>query len=331
MMLLLVGWAAISGAQTTVKPLTNADVIAMTRKGMSVAEISNVLKSSPTNFDISYPAMLELQKAGVDPVIGNLMMQLTVNKTVMSQMKGKTTIDMPLPPGDPPPTGGKKGSGGNKQQIKIDQAIMMTDDDFQAQQDKGMQILAEHGCFGPEGPKIVLQGGKTMFCQGVSSNMAPGSSAKISGATTAMSSGFLIGGEHAVMKVPASAVFEANLGDVPGVNMADFKPLLVKLASSPTGRIVSKTRMTVTAKFPVVRFETDLQDDVVPAAITFDTLKAMESANMCFVIKPLAPLPPGEYGIVLRRGGSPNMHIKDGKNDPAMGMVQAVWDFSVVP
>ncbi len=90
---------ATAGAQTPAKPLTNADIIEMSKKGMPVAAITRVITSSQTNFDISYPAMVELQKAGVDPVIGNLMLQITVNRTVMAQLDGKTTIDMPMSPG----------------------------------------------------------------------------------------------------------------------------------------------------------------------------------------------------------------------------------------
>ncbi len=313
-------------AQAGAKPLTNADVIEMTKKGLSVAEITRVINSSQTNFDISYPAMLQLQQAGVDPAIGNLMMNRSVGKAVAAQLGGTTTMDITVP-NEIPTTGGPHGQ---KIQVNLAQAMAMSDDDFKAQQDQAVHLLAEHGCFGPGGPKVVLDGGKTMMCQGVSSNMAPGSSAKISGATTTMSSGFMIGGEHSITAVPASATFTIDLGEVPGASMAEFKPVLVRVASSTSGRIVSHTSMKVVAKFPAVRFETELQDDVVPTEVALDAGRAAAQGTV-YAIKPAGALPPGEYGIVLRKGGSPNMRIKDASHDPAMGIVQAVWDFRVAP
>lgn len=322
---LLVWITSILFAQAAGK-LTNADVIDMTHKGMSVAEITHVIMSNPTNFDISYPAMLQLQQSGVDPAVGNLMMNVTVGKVVSAQLDGKTTMDVTLPP-EVPLNGG---APGQQQKVSVAPTTMLSDDQFRAQQDQVVQTLAEHGCFGPDGPKLVMEG-RAMMCQGASSNMAPGSSASIAGATTSMSSGFLIGGNHSITTVPANANFEIDLGEVPGTSMAGFKPLLVRLASSSYGRIVSHTNMKVVAKFPMVRFETDLQDDVVPTIVALNSHRSLETSNLVYEIKPAAPLPPGEYGVVLRRDGSPNMRIRDASHDPAMGIVQAVWDFRVAP
>ena len=326
--LLILVFATLVFAQSAAKILTNADVIEMTRRGMSVAEITKTINSSQTNFDISYPAMLQLQQSGVDPAIGNLIMNVSVRKVVAGQLGVNGTMDLTLPPGVPTQSGQVPGQ---KQQVQVAQAMMLSDEEFKAQQDQVVQTLAEHGCFGPAGPKLKLTGGKAMMCQGVSSNMAPGTSAKNAGATTTMASGFMIGGEHSITSVSPTATLEIILGEVPGASVSEFKPLLVKLASSSYGRVVARTNMKVVAKFPIVRFETQIQDDVVPAEIVPNGGKEMAQESPVYTIKPAGPLAPGEYGIVLRRGGSPNMTIKNASNDPAMGIVQAVWDFRVEP
>ena len=320
---------AIAGAQTT-KPLTNGDVIEMTKKGMSVADITKAINSSPTNFDISYPAMLQLQQAGVDPVIGNLMLQVTVNKTVMTQLNGKTTIDMPIPPGGTV-ISGPTGSGvpgtpqEQKQKIDLTQAMTLSDEQFKAQQDQAMQILAEQGCFGQGGPRIKLEpDGKLMPCQGASGNMAPGSKASIAGATTKMTSGFMIGGEHAITVVPPTAIFSYVHGELPKGNASEWEPVILKLTPVQGARIVARTTMRVTAKFPRLRWETQIYDSVMGS-------HNREHGSMGFLIIPSEPLPPGEYALVLRLHGLDNMVISDSANDPAMGIVQAVWDFRVEP
>lgn len=321
---------AMAGAQTPAKLLTNADVIEMTKKGVSVADIAKAINSSQTNFDVSYPAMLELQRAGVAPVIGNLMLQLTVNKTVMAQLNGKTTIDMSMPPGGTVITGptGSIDSGtplGQKQTVDLSQSLSLTDEQFKAQQDQAMQILAEQGCFGKNGPRITLQpDGKLMPCQGASANMAPGSKASIAGPTTKMGSGFMIGGEHAITLVPPTAIFSYTFGELPGGDGPSWQPILVRLTPVDGARIVARTTMRVTAKVPLLKWETKIEDSAVPA-------RSGEHGSMGYLIIPSEPLPPGEYAVVLRRNGLQNMVITDSKNDPAMGIVQAVWDFRVEP
>ncbi len=327
---------ATAGAQTPAKPLTNADIIEMSKKGMPVAAITIVITSSQTNFDISYPAMVELQKAGVDPVIGNLMLQVTVNKTVMAQLDGRTTIDMPMSPGGTVISGpigstGQTGSTvprtpqGQKQDIDLTQTLSLNDEQFKAQQDQAMEIIAEQSCFGQGGPRIKLEpDGKLMPCQGASGNMAPGSTASIAGPTTKMTSGFMIGGEHAITVVPPTAIFSFVHGQLPISNTNEWEPLLVKLTPIQGARIVARTIMRVTAKFPVLKWETQIEDSVVAA-------RSGEHGTMGYLMIPTQPLPPGEYALVLRRHGLQNMLISDYRNDPAMGIVQAVWDFRVEP
>ncbi len=332
---LLVMLAVASVAGT---PLTNADVIQMTRRGMSVDEITHAIETSATDFDISYPAQLELQRTGVNPRIGNLMMQLTVRKLVAKNV-GASGLNMPqLPPGitgpnntgppgrnpgsPPPPSGPVPAT----QDSTLD-VMDLSDGQFARQQQQARQILGNHGCFGPSGPKAYVAG-HVMVCQGTGSDMGPTSATFMASATTNAKGGLIIGGEHAIETVASDARFSIELGEVPGLDMNTFEPLIVRLGPSKASRTVTRTRMKIIVKLPNVLWQTQLQDDVVPTQLVADDHEP-GGGGIRRVLKPAQPLTPGEYGIVLRRGGSPNMMIEDTKTDKAFAIVQAVWDFKV--
>jgi hypothetical protein len=61
-------------AQSSKKPLTNADVIDMVQAGLGESTVLLVIKNSGTNFDTSPQALIELKKKGVSQSIMDAML-----------------------------------------------------------------------------------------------------------------------------------------------------------------------------------------------------------------------------------------------------------------
>jgi hypothetical protein len=61
-------------AQSTKKPLTNADVIEMVQAGLGESTVLLAIKNSGTNFDTSPQALIEMKKKGVSQNIMNAML-----------------------------------------------------------------------------------------------------------------------------------------------------------------------------------------------------------------------------------------------------------------
>jgi hypothetical protein len=74
--LTLASWLA---AQTR-KPLTNEDILNMTKQGFDVHLIVKAIQTSETNFDVSAQALLDLKNAGVDSSVMEAMLSLQSNK-----------------------------------------------------------------------------------------------------------------------------------------------------------------------------------------------------------------------------------------------------------
>ena len=57
--------ATCTCAQTQ-KPLTNAEIVAMTKQGFEASLIIKTIESSSTSFDVSPPALIELKNVTTD-------------------------------------------------------------------------------------------------------------------------------------------------------------------------------------------------------------------------------------------------------------------------
>ena len=73
-MLMLVSMhLSTAGAQTR-KPLTNQDVIDMTKQALAPAIIVKAVEANQTDFDVSAQALLDLKSAGVDASVMEAML-----------------------------------------------------------------------------------------------------------------------------------------------------------------------------------------------------------------------------------------------------------------
>jgi hypothetical protein len=71
--------AVVAFAQTQ-KPLTNTDVVSMTKDGFAPALIVKAIQSSAADFDVSAQALIELKNAGVDQSVMETMLTAQGNK-----------------------------------------------------------------------------------------------------------------------------------------------------------------------------------------------------------------------------------------------------------
>jgi hypothetical protein len=66
--------SAVAAVAQTQKPLTNADVVSMTKDGFAPALIVKAIQSGATDFDVSAQALIELKNAGVDQSVMEAML-----------------------------------------------------------------------------------------------------------------------------------------------------------------------------------------------------------------------------------------------------------------
>jgi hypothetical protein len=84
-------------AQPAQKPLTNADVIAMTTSGLQESTIIGAIQANPTEFDVSATGLIALQQASVSPKIMDAM--LAASAANRKPPAGTTTPDVTTGPG----------------------------------------------------------------------------------------------------------------------------------------------------------------------------------------------------------------------------------------
>jgi hypothetical protein len=71
---LLCAFLAFGVAAQARKPLTNADIVNMTKQGFDPSLIVKAIQTSRTDFDVSAPALVELKTAGVDQSVMEAML-----------------------------------------------------------------------------------------------------------------------------------------------------------------------------------------------------------------------------------------------------------------
>jgi hypothetical protein len=72
---------SFSWAQNQTKPLTDADIIKMTKSGLGESTILAVIQASPANFDISPNALITMKTAGVTANVINAVVAAGTNKS----------------------------------------------------------------------------------------------------------------------------------------------------------------------------------------------------------------------------------------------------------
>jgi hypothetical protein len=79
LLILSIGAVSVTAAQTR-KPLTNSDIVNMTKQGFDVDLIVKAIQSSSTDFDVSAQALVDLKNAGVNQSVMGAMLTAQSSK-----------------------------------------------------------------------------------------------------------------------------------------------------------------------------------------------------------------------------------------------------------
>jgi len=85
-------------AQTSPKPLSNDDVVAMVKGGLGENTIIGAIESQQSSFDISAMGLLHLKSSGVNPKIMDAMLTAARRKPAPEEPAAKPQAAAPMPP-----------------------------------------------------------------------------------------------------------------------------------------------------------------------------------------------------------------------------------------
>ncbi len=343
---LVIAIVAATAAQETLKPLTNQDVIDMVKSGLQESTVVAAIQANPTNFDVSAPALIKLHKAGVSQKIMDTMLTAESNTRNSS---AATPAQTPSPT-MPFPLGGRT-AGTNP---------------FPASSGPQPSVALVQGNTRPSltPEKTQLAGTKTkasslsalsrdnLLNQGLQSGVSTATwegmmhTNSILGSSAISQAGGIFGGimlHHKetltyvwALPGPSSScvaptntpAFTVNFAGMHGVNANEYEPAIVKLSLTPNNwRLVGATQgkqdemSNPALDWPVY---SSFVEDRVPA-------QSSKLAGGNWQIAPTAPLPQGQYGVVLRplnrnkkfSGQSVGQNQGDGM------LFNSVWAFTV--
>ncbi len=343
--------AAIVGAQTSPKPLTNADLIVMFKGGLGESTIVSAIQSQDTDFDISATGLLQLKKGGVPPkvmdaVIGAVGRKKAASDTAAaaaakSEAEAKLKAGPLVPAAMLSPIPGQPSvvmvQGGLKQLIPLAHTQIV-------------QTKTKPSTLGA----LATDGGLAQAMSGMSQSVAAAGAMKGSSkiASTAMMANPMVGGVlmagsflgHRkqtvtdVWAVPGlksetlihntQPTFEVHFDNIPGVNPEDYQPILLKLESTPNNyRLVGATEAkpdTLQSSTTDWGMYSSFVEELAPG-------KANKVAVGNFQLQVSSALAPGEYAVVLRptnkdkkfSGGSISQNTGDGL------IFNSIWSFEV--
>lgn len=337
--LLLVLACAQLFAQHASKPLTNDDVIAMAHKKLPESVIVSAIESTPSRFNTSPNELMRLNAAGVT--------EKELNAMLAASGKGSPSAAVPRPTGDSPTPASAAPeppvSKSRMPKVYLQQAGSLRELPLEKTQlaetktkPSSMKTLAADSA--------VTQGLQTAV-NTVAWDAAAHTNSAIGGSMVGQAGGIFSGvmsrRKPTVTYVwgvpnPASGnvvptllpAFTVDFSRVPGVELADYEPAIVKLTPAQnTCRIVGATqgkedaRSTPAADWQV--YSHFLEERV--------TTKNEKLAPGKFKLSPASELFPGEYAVVLRPVAK-TKPFSGGDVARAQGdglMFDAVWTFQV--
>lgn len=343
--------AAIAGAQTSPKPLTNADLIAMFKGGLGESTIVSAIQSQDTDFDISASGLLQLKKGGVpskvmDAVIGAVGKKKAASDTAAAAA-AKSEAEAKLKQGPLVPAAMLSPIPGQPSVVMIQgekkQAIPMVHTQIVQTKTKPSTLGA-----------LATDGSVTQAMSGVSQSVAAAGAMKGSSkmASTAMMANPMVGGAllagslftrrkqtvTEVWAIPgpksetvlhtAQPTFEVHCDNIPGINPDDYQPVLLKLESTPNNyRLVGATEAksdTLQSSAADWGMYSSFVEEVAPG-------KATKVGSGNYQLQVASALPPGEYAVALRptnkdkkfSGSSVSQNTGDGL------IFNSIWSFEV--
>jgi hypothetical protein len=315
-------------SQETKKPLTNADVVKLLENGFGDEQIIRTIEASPSQFDISADALIELKKAGVSQTVISAMLKAAPKTTPVASESPPAPV-VSTPPAQPyaliastttkpvlsanvPTVVQTKAKGDNLGTILADSVVQ----DISSTAITSVAASAITATPGVATLPIVGAAGAVML--------------KMPGMRRDPTFTYvyaLAGRQSSTVIDTTNLNFELFFGDVVGANPDDFEAVIIKI--SPTN---NNWRLIGAQKTKAKYFESGERTELnfIEEKVLSKTTKLGRGHVQ---LEPEKPLTEGEYGVVLRPvSKSQKISLKDTLYRQGEGiLVGIIWDFSVRP
>jgi hypothetical protein len=355
------GWA-----QTQAKPLTNGDIIKMTKSGLGESTILAVIQATPANFDISPNALIALKTAGVTQNVINAVVAAAANSAgsgappatatpapASSAGAGQPKATNQLAPAVSPPPAAQPGPSKEPLVVLLPESAAAG----ASAPDGGIPLPLEKAQLSQTKTKVSSLGGfagdsvKGAAVQaGVSTAATEGEvhSSGMTGAVASSEAGGVLGsvvsrrknsvtyiwalpGSSSPTQIPSNQPrFSVNFASWMYVSLNEFEPAIVKLTPTPppsTWRLVAASQGKENAA------SSSAVDWQAFSDVVQDQAKSQikKIAPGVFEISAAMPLEAGEYAIVLRPL-SKTMKFSGAdvaRNQGNGKVLNSVWTFAV--
>lgn len=347
--------ADVSQAQIPA-PMKNDDVIQMVGSGLSDDAVIDLIQSSSTQFDLSTGGVAALKKAKVSTkVVAAMKAAETARKAAakadaaspapISPLAPRTSATATLPPCQPVPTAAASQPAPNVSLVADGNTLPLPGTLTQIAQTntsmagpgstsnaQSLQKLAtsnlSFASFSSKALMFIPQVAVASKLIGAIHHTS-----KPASTTVALA----LPGAHAAAAAPvASPIFDIQYGNVTGLNPDEYQPALVQLTPSTNNfRLIGARQVAPQANGAIQQSAiTEKRMDV----------KSSQLDRGHVTLQPSAPLPPGEYAIVMRsvavQNAGPTATPATTQAGPTVAPAQAsqpsqveymAWDFSVSP
>ena len=313
-------------AQTSPKPLSNDDVVAMVKGGLGENTIIGAIESQQSSFDISAMGLLHLKSSGVNPKIMDAMLTAARRKPAPEEPAAKPQAAAPMPPPLAPglplvKMGGKVLPAGHAQVVQT-KAKAST-----------LNALATDGALS-QTLSSVTQGLATASMMHPGSAMNPTAMMAVPMVGPALMGASLFSQHHKptvteVWALPGQKAetaltnnqpsFEVHFANVPGINPDEYEPVLLKLEPTTNNfRLVGATQAKQDAMESATA-DWGLYASFVEERLAINSKKVASGEYQLQITQPLLA---GQYGIALRP-------LNKDKKYSGTGMAQNVGDGSI--
>lgn len=325
-------------AQDSDKPLTNADIIKMVKGGVREPVILTSIQTTPAKYDLSPRALITLRRAGVTQKLLDAMSAASSQPAGSSQ---KTPAAAAVNGGAQPRSAARRAptvtliEEGRTQDLPRERTQLAQTKTKPA----SLAKLASDSVLSQ-----ALQGGVTTATQQAMNNIHSSTASSTVGQASTIFSGVLSRRKPAITYVwalanPASAnvlqgdqpSFTVDFSRVLNVQVDDFAPAIIKLTPAPTGQYTSRLVGATQGKEDALSSfaaEWEVYSSFMEDRVNIQTQKIGPGK---FKISAASPLPPGEYGVVLRPvTKSKKFSGGDIERNQGEGLLfNTVWSFQV--
>jgi hypothetical protein len=338
--------------QSPAKPLTNDDVIAMVKGHLGDNTVISAIQSQDSNFDVSAAALLKLNQAGVKPGVLDAMIAAAGKQRAAAQAGAAHAPQATFQQAPQQAMNqaqqaqGAPAANPNLPSVALVQGAAkqnLTPSRTQIAQTKEkvstLSALAQSGALTQALNSVAMTAATSAAMKGnpAGINMMPMAAPMTTLAQTFMSHHkpavtdvWALPGQKGEMALHTNQPsFEVHYESIPGINPAEYEPVLLKLEPTPNNfRLVGATQAKQDA------METAAADWGMYSSFVEERIAAQveKVSDGNYHVQPSAALAAGEYGIALRpvnknkkfSGSSIAQNVGDGL------IFDSVWAFEVL-